>query len=241
MAESPLQKKYNSELEQLKKDKEFLKTRTNRYDDQINDIVKLCLSDDEAYAQTVKDANRYLAEAVGLATVAAGCGCSVAGVGTYYVGASVTTIYYEIARAKMENASTDDYVGDDPQGSNGTVALTLNVGSDTELNPSNFGKGVNLQVGLGASVVLRDILAVQPSPGICGTITCSELYTLQDQAITNYNNARNAGTRASYANKSSVIKAEAKEYRLQRWANEKGAKFTQDRIDRIETFYPQTE
>jgi len=238
MAESPLQKRYNSELEQLKKDKEFLETRTNRYDDQINDIVKLSLPSDEAYAQTVKDANAFLSQIVNFAGVATGCGCSIT------AGLGITT-YYEVAKVKMENASTDDYVGDDPQGSNGALALTVGIGADTELNPSNFGKGVNVRVdaatGVGASVRPRFISEVQPSPGICGTITCSELYELQQDAIENYNNAKSLVTREGYANKSSVVKTEAKEYRLQRWANEKGKKFTQDRIDRINAFYPETQ
>ena len=131
MAESPLQKRYTAEVEQLKKDKEFLATRTSQYDDQINDIVKLSLPSDEAYAQTVKNANAFLAQVVNFAGVATGCGCSMS------IGLGLT-IYYEVAKAKMENASTDDYVGDDPQGSNGAVALTVGIGADTELNPSNF-------------------------------------------------------------------------------------------------------
>jgi hypothetical protein len=234
MADSPLQKRYAAEVDQLRKDNEFLETRTDEYDDRIKDIVKLSLPSDEDYAQTVVNANTFLGQAVAFGSEASGCGCSI----TIAIG---STVYYEVARADMENASTDDYNGNDPQGDNGTVALTSGSGESTVLVQTNFGKGVSLSIGVGASAIFLGISTVQPNPGICATITCSEYYTLQNDAITNYNNAKSLVARETADNKSSKIKAEAKEYRLQRWANEKGKKFTQDRIDRIDAFYPETE
>lgn len=242
MADSPLQKRYAAEVDQLREDKKYLETKTDQYDDQINDIVKLSLPSDEDYAQTVVNANTFLGQAIRFASEASGCGCSVAigSTGDFSAG-TATTVYYEVARADMENASSDDYTGDDPQGDNGTVALTSGSGESTVLVQTNFGKGISLSIGTGVSAILLDISAVQPNPGSCSTITCSEYYTLQSDAITNYNNAKALVPRETAANKSGKIKAEAKEYRLQRWANEKGAKFTQDRIDRIDAFYPETE
>jgi len=241
MADSPLQKRYAAEVDQLREDVKFLKTKTDQYDDNIKDIVKLSLPSDESYAQTVVNANTFLGQAVRYAMEATGCGCSVAVASTSaFVAGTATTVFYEVARAVMENASSDNYVGDDPQGDDGTVALTTGIGESTALVQSNFGKGVSVSIGAGSSVILLDVSAIQLSSGTCST-TCAEYYTLQSEAIANYNSAKADPVRTSAANKSEKIKEEAKEYRLQRWANEKGRKFSEDRIDRIEAFYPETE
>lgn len=241
MAESPLQKRYAAEVDQLREDAEYLESRTDQYDDQINDIVKLSLASDEQYAQNVVNANIYLGQAVRYGIEAIGCGCSVSGITTAAFQAGLaSTVYYEVARADMENASSDDYTGDDPQGDNGTVPLTSGDGESTTLVQENFGKGVSVSIGAGSSAIFRSVSSIQLLPGSCST-TCSEYYTLQTQAISNYNDTKSDPIRTSAANKSETIKQEAKEYRLQRWANEKGKQFTQDRIDRIDAFYPETE
>lgn len=239
MAEkTPLQLKYDAESKQLGEDIAFLQEKILEYNDQIQEIVSLALPSDELYAQTVMDANRFLGQAVNFATVASGCGCSVAIANTAtFLAGTATTVFYEIAQAVMENASSDSYTGDDPQGDGGTVNLTSGIGGDTVLEKSNFGKGVSNQVGTGSSVILLSVNAVQPVSGGC-TQSCSALYTAQQAAITAYNNARASGPRTQYDNTSTTIKEEAKEYRLQRWSFGKAEKYTQDRKTRIKNFYP---
>ena len=239
MAEkTPLQLKYDAESKQLNEDVVFLKEKVLEQNDQIQEIVSLSLPSDELYAQTVMDANRFLGQAINFATVASGCGCSVAIANTStFLAGTATTVFYEIAQAVMENASSDSYTGDDPQGDDGTVNLTSGVGGDTVLAQSNFGKGISNQVGTGSSVVLLSVNAIQPISGGC-TQSCSALYTAQQAAITAYNNARASGPRTQYDNTSTNIKEEAKEYRLQRWSFVKAQKYTEDRNTRIVNFYP---
>lgn len=240
MANRKLQEYYNSELNQLQEDIDYLSEASEKYGDHISEIVSLSLASDESYAQSIVDANNYLAQAVNFATIASGCGCSVAigSTGDYLAG-TATTVYYEVAQAVMENGSYDNYIGDDPQGDAASVNLTSGSGSGTVLVPANFGRGISNRVSAGSSVVLLSVLSLQPNPGTCSS-HCSYYRDQQQAAITNYNNEKSSGSRTTDANKSATIKEEAKEYRLQRWAYKKAEGYTQDRYDRINTFYPET-
>jgi len=230
MTKSPLQKKYDVELSQIDKDIVYLDTRYDDHTEQIAEIESLSLASDASYAQTVVDANSYLSQAANFGVVAAGCGCSVG---------AATTVFYEVARAKMRNVNINpNYGGDSPNEDAGTVNLTNNAGPNTTLNPNNYGEGYkNVVEESTAEAALQYITAFQPSPGIC-TQTCSELYTAQQQALTNHNNAKTGPERVQYGNQSQVIKREAQEYRNQRWAMRKGKSNTEERRDRIRNFYP---
>lgn len=239
MAKSPLQKRYDQESGQLDKDVAYLDTRVDDQSEQIKDITVLSIPSDTLYAQTVVDANSYLGQAVNFGIVAAGCGCSVAGLGStaFLVGTAVT-VFYEVARAKMKNVNSDSYDGDAPNDDNGTVNLTNNAGPNTDLNPNNYGEGYkNVIENSGISTVLRYVSATQLVSGIC-TQSCSALYTAQQQALTDYNNAKATGPRDEYGGQSRIVKGEAMEYRRQRWAFKKGRRFSKDRQDRIKNFYP---
>ncbi len=236
MAEkTPLQIFYDKETNQLEQDVAYLDTQLDKYDDHINGITPLANPSDEAYAQTVVDANRHLSQAVNFGVVATGCGCSV-------VGVSVT-VYYEIAQNVMDNNSYAGYDGDDPLGEASPTNLTNGEGGSTTLNPSNYGRGIDNQVSLGSSTPLIYISANQidlfglPIVGTC-TATCAELYTAQQDAISAYNSAKASGPRSQYATTSKSIKEEAAEYRKQSWAFSRGRRNTLNRKDRIANFYP---
>lgn len=230
MTKSPLQKKYDIELSQIDKDITYLDTRFDDHTEQIAEIEALSIASDASYAQTVVDANSYLSQAENFGLVAAGCGCSVG---------AATTVFYEVARAKMRNVNIDpNYGGDSPNENVGTVNLTNTAGSSTTLNPGNYGQGYrNVVEESTEEAAVRYITVLQPSVGICSQ-TCSELYTAQQQALTNHNNAKTGPERAQYGEQSGIIKKEAQEYRNQRWAMRKGKSNSESRRDRIKNFYP---
>ena len=79
MAEkTPLQIFYDKETNQLENDVAYLDTQLDKYDDHIGALTPLANPSDEAYAQTVVDANRHLSQAINFGVIATGCGCSVA-------------------------------------------------------------------------------------------------------------------------------------------------------------------
>lgn len=239
MAEkTPLQIYYDNETNQLEQDVAYLDTQLDKYDDHIGSLTPLANSSDEAYAQTVVDANRHLSQAINFGTVATGCGCSVAMEdGADFEAGIAVTVSYEIAQNVMDNNSYDGYDGDDPLGEADPTDLTSGEGGSTTLNPSNYGRGIDNQIGTGSSEVLLYVNAFQGFPGIC-TQTCSQLYTAQQDAITAYNDAKASGPRSDYAKTSRTIKEEAAEYRKQAWAFSRGKRTTLDRKDRISNFYP---
>jgi|14BtaG_2_1085337.scaffolds.fasta_scaffold04635_4 hypothetical protein len=231
MAKSPLQKTYDIELNQIDEDVEYLETRFDDHTEQIKQIEDLSRASDASYAQTVVIANSYLQQAVNFGEVAVGCGCSIG------VTADVP---FESARAKMTNVNINpNYGGNDPNEDQGTVPLTEEDSSgNTTLNPVNYGKGYQNTIrDSSETATLKYVAAIQPNPGIC-TQTCSELYTLQQQALTDLNTARASPDRTQYGTQSGIIKDEAQEYRNQRWALRKGKKNTEERRQRIVNFYP---
>lgn len=239
MAEkTPLQIFYDKETNQLEQDVAYLDTQLDKYDDHIGALTPLANPSDEAYAQTVVDANRHLSQAINFGVIATGCGCSVAtaSTGNFQAG-TAATVYYEIAQNVMDNNSYDGYDGDDPLGEASPTNLTSGSGGSTTLNPSNYGRGIDNQISSGDSALLLYVSATQLSPGIC-TQTCSELYTAQQSAISAYNSAKASGPRSQYATTSKTIKEEAAEYRKQSWAFSRGRKTTLNRKERISNFYP---
>jgi hypothetical protein len=230
MAKSPLQKTYDIELDQIDNDVAYLETRFDDHTEQITQIENLSKASDAEYAQTVIIANSYLGQAVDFGDTAVSCGCSIL---------VTTETAYESARAKMTNVNNNpNYGGDDPNEDVGTVSLTSNEGPNTTLNPVNYGKGYqNVIEESDTTAMLNYVQLFQPSPGIC-TQTCSELYTAQQQALTDLNNARSSPDRTLYGTQSAIIKDEAQEYRNQRWALRKGKQNTEERRQRIVNFYP---
>lgn len=239
MAEkTPLQIFYDNETNQLENDVAYLDTQLDKYDDHINGITPLANPSDEAYAQTVMDANRYLSQAINFGVVATGCGCSVAigNTSDFQLGIAAT-VFYEIAQNVMDNNSYDGYDGDDPLGDASPTNLTDGSGGSTTLNPSNYGRGIDNQIGTGSSEILLYIYAIQSLPGIC-TQSCSALYSEQQSALNSYNDAKASGPRSQYAATSRSIKEEAAEYRKQSWAYGRGRRTTLNRKERIANFYP---
>ena len=239
MAEkTPLQIFYDRETNQLENDVAYLDTQLDKYDDHIGSLTPLANPSDEAYAQTVVDANRHLSQAINFGVIATGCGCSVATASTGdFLAGTAATVYYEIAQNVMDNNSYDGYDGDDPLGEASPTNLTNGSGGSTTLNPSNYGRGIDNQISSGDSALLLYVRSTQPSSGIC-TQTCSQLYTAQQSAISAYNSAKASGPRSDYATTSKTIKEEAAEYRKQSWAFSRGRRNTLNRKDRIANFYP---
>jgi hypothetical protein len=234
MSKKELRDKYNDELPRLKKDivaLESLKKESNRY---IPMLVTLASIPDEQIAQSVVDYNRLIDEAVGIVSTAIGCGCSVAGIGvTVFVG--VSTTFYEVAKASMENLSGGGYGGDDPYGDAGTINLTSGSGSDTTINTQNLGKGVDSFVGSGSSVVMRVIYENIFTPSTCAK-TCTEFEEERQSKLTEAANAQSG--RSPLISQSDTFKDEIAEYEIQIWAVESGQNETQSKINRIETFLP---
>ena len=239
MAEkTPLQIFYDKETNQLENDVAYLDTQLDKYDDHIGALTPLANPSDEAYAQTVVDANRHLSQAINFGVIATGCGCSVATASTGdFLAGTAATVYYEIAQNVMDNNSYDGYDGDDPLGEASPTNLTNGSGGSTTLNPSNYGRGIDNQISSGDSALLLYVNSVQPVAGGC-TQTCSQLYTAQQSAISAYNSSKASGPRSDYATTSKTIKEEAAEYRKQSWAFSRGRRNTLDRKDRIANFYP---
>ena len=156
MAEkTPLQIFYDRETNQLENDVAYLDTQLDKYDDHIGSLTPLANPSDEAYAQTVVDANRHLSQAINFGVIATGCGCSVATASTGdFLAGTAATVYYEIAQNVMDNNSYDGYDGDDPLGEASPTNLTNGSGGSTTLNPSNYGRGIDNQISSGDSALL---------------------------------------------------------------------------------------
>ena len=237
MSKKELRDKYDEELPRLRKDIESLEGLKREADRYIPMLVTLASEPDKSVAQTVVDYNTLIEEAVGIVTTAIGCGCSVSGIGVTAGNDAVgiSTVYYEVAKASMQNLSGGGYGGDDPYGDNGSVNLTSGSGSSTTINTSNLGKGVDTFVGSGSSVIMRVINNDPLMVSTCSD-TCAELEAKRQAKVTEATNAKSG--RSSDISKSDTFKDEIKEYEIQIWAAQAGQTETQAKINRIETFYP---
>lgn len=234
MSKKELRDKYNEELPRLEGDIEALKRLQAEQDKYIPMLITLAAPTDSSLAETVVQYNSKIAEAVAITSTAIGCGCSVAGIGTSsFVG--VSTYYYEIAKASMENISSGGYGGDDPYGDAGTVSLTSGIGSNTTINISNLGKGVDTFVGSGSSVLIRVINDDPLMPSICGT-TCAEFEALRQAALNAATSAQSG--RSTFTSQSNAFKEEIQDYEIRKWAAKAGEVETQAKIDRIKAFLP---
>lgn len=245
MSKAELRANYTNELEQLQEDivtivgigSTYMRTRG-----QLQDLAK---PSDEDLADTVIKYNSFIAQAVNFATIASGCGCSVAlGNTSDFQTGIAQTIFWERAVAERWNVHqpNSEYGGSQPKTDAADLNLNNGTGSNTGIIAQNLGQGKENKVvtltGAGSSTILLDIIDNPSFVSTCSS-TCDYYRLQQAAAVQNANDAK-AG-RTNLINTSDAFKEEATEYNLRVWAYERGKAETQAKIDRIETFLPNIE